>query len=312
MKKSLIFLMALLIPGLFYAQSSIVAQEYYKMDKIKTIHAELSYESIRVEQIYGDEVTVEISSNNSRKIPDFDVENGELYIHSVRRYALGDRCIVYLYIPQDMKCESIDFSLASGDIIIRDLSAENISLQSASGDIHCESINAENEFSARALSGDVIIKRIDAGKISTKATSGDIEIVTINADEVTAATASGDIDISQAGTEYLSCSSASGSIACVKTTCDFFDLRSASGNIALKLTKQPEAESSITTTSGDVRLILPKTSQFEINASSNSGIFEDDFRGRNVKPRGKYVSKYNGGGALINIQTRSGNINLDD
>jgi len=312
MKKTLITLLALFIPGMIFAQSSTVAKDYFKMDEIKTIRAELSYESIIIEKIYGDEVTIEISTNNNRKIPEYDVNDGELLIHNVRRYALGDRCNVYLYIPQDLICESVSLTTASGDISVKEINTNTFSANSASGDIRCEQIISDDSFFARALSGDIDLRKITSAKIETKASSGDLDMVTLTADEVIANTASGDIGISLAGTEYLSCHSSSGTIECRKITCDYFDLKAASGSIALKLLKQPEAESSIVTASGSIRLAVPRNAAFEVNVRSTSGIFEDDLNGVNVQPRRNYISKYNGGGALINLETRSGSINLDD
>ena len=154
--------------------------------------------------------------------------------------------------------KSLKSSTASGDIEIEDVDGE-IGVSVASGDITI--VNCSGEIEISTASGDIYIEN-SKGDIKLSTASGDIKAVNIDNDEIKFSTASGKIEISNARGSYdLSC--ASGKIK-------------ASGLII-------EGPSSFSTASGDVKVILAETSEYDLKLSAASGNLLLDYNGASLK-----------------------------
>lgn len=182
-----------------------------------------------------------------------------------------------------------------------------VELKSVSGDVHvapiagaakvkCVSGNVELGGAAGAdidlVSGDLILAKI-AGDVYIKAVSGNIEASGVNG-SVKVEAVSGDIkllDISEAQT---------------------VETKSVSGNITYTGAIKPGGRYEINTFSGDVRMIIPAGSSFELEANTFSGDIDSEFQiqvSGKISPREVHGTVGKGGSTLI-IKSFSGNVDL--
>lgn len=296
----------------FATADNIVSKEYYPTDNINELSIDLVYENIEIKGIHGDEFLVEIESNNSKRIPKVSVENSKLVIETQKRTSVfGNKCTVYLYIPNEFYSSNSNIKSTSGDVTIEDFETGSISMNTTSGDIEITSLDVQEDINIVSTSGDIDFLYGNAKVFSAKLTSGDIELKDFTAEEITCEITSGDIETEKLECDYFSFKTTSGDIDCYNTVCQYFDIRSTSGSVNIKLDNQLEADSSIITNSGAVKVTVPEEMEFQIKASSSSGKLEDNFNDNTYHPKHDFVSKYNGGGVEIQVETTSGNIELD-
>ena len=310
MKKELIAALSLLLAGTAFASS--FSRDYYSVDKVNAVKAELKYEDIVIGVSENDEIKLEISCNNYHKMPQVSVEDGVLLIKNVKKGTYAENCTVYVYLPENLDTEFVEIANLSGDITVEDIFAQEIILTASSGDIDCINVEASGDIKATAASGDITMKVVSADEISVTVASGDIDLKTVDCNELNIKAASGDVEAENIEAGNIECDTASGSQEFGKVDCNSFELHAISGSVYIKLNEVPSEESSIETVSGSVDLRIPRTSKFQLKVSSISGSFDDDFDGNEFKPRGGVLSKYNGGGTLITVETKSGSISLDD
>lgn len=310
MKKGLMAGLVLFLAGTVFA--SAFSRDYYTMDNLAGIKAELKYEGIVVEGTTEDDVKVEIRCNNHYKMPEISVDDDVLYIRNVKKGTYAENCTIYIYLPDFLVPDYIELSTLSGDIDIKNITVKEIMTSVTSGDIDLEDVEIKGDLVAKAASGDITLKEISADEVRITVASGDIDLKGVSAAQIEAKSASGDIEGEDIDADEIFCSSASGSQELEKVDCGSFELKSASGSITIKLLQEPENDSSINTASGNIDIRLPKKSKFQLEVSSVSGNFEDEFDRDSYRPRSTVISKYNGGGVKISAKTKSGNISLDD
>ena len=163
----------------FADSRNLVFNESFDYTNIDSIIISLSYENLKVSQIYGDEIVVEIGSNNIKKIPQVTLKQDELSSvlkieSTVKRATLGNSCTVYLYLPQDFIAKELDFSVMSGHLQADSLQAENsIFLSSISGRIDTAACSTEYLL-ASSVSGNITMQKISVGYFDIKNVSGKI------------------------------------------------------------------------------------------------------------------------------------------
>ena len=67
-----------LASALFADAKNIVYNESFAFEGLDSIDITLSYENLKISQIYGDEIVIEIGSNNIKKIPEVSLVQDEL------------------------------------------------------------------------------------------------------------------------------------------------------------------------------------------------------------------------------------------
>ena len=84
MKKAFLIITILLVSIVFtFADTkNIVYSKSFDLTSIENIDVSLTYENLQISRIYGEEIVVEIGSNNIKKIPDVFIEDGLLKIKS--------------------------------------------------------------------------------------------------------------------------------------------------------------------------------------------------------------------------------------
>lgn len=241
--------------------------------KINNFDFNLSFENLTIENIYGDEILVELYSNNKKKLPFLNNANGTLKINSTPTQLYpSDYCNIKIYIPHEAVYETIYISTEKGQISIQSLKADEITIKSNTGKITADSLNAD--FSVQVSS------------------------------------TSAQIDINSTKNESLSIKNGSGSIYISSLTSDYFDVTTESGFIELKTENPPKATSKIISKTGDIDFSIIDKSGFDFIASSTSGFLRDEIAGLRLNPRNEYRNSYFDGGAEIHVRTSTGNITI--
>jgi DUF4097 and DUF4098 domain-containing protein YvlB len=177
----------------------------------------------------------------------------------------------------------------SGDVVAVNVGGA-VNITTVSGDI--EVLTVDNGIKCKTISGDIDLGDI-TGNAEIETISGEIFIDNING-SVAANTVSGDIRL-----EALS-------------DADEIILETTSGEVYADSELRLGGLYEIDTISGDIEMIMPSGSNFELNAKSTSGHVETDFlltvTGKiNRKKLQGVVGK---GGSHLNISTFSGDIEI--
>lgn len=255
---------------LFAIEPNLIVSQTFS--DIHNLDFDLSFENLTIENIYGDEILVELYSNNKKKLPQLEEENGSLYLKSTENKLYpSDYCNIKIYVPYENIFETINIVNLKGQIIFQILNTEELTIKSLNGKIQGKEISATSLISLSNFEGQ--------------------------------------IDINTAKTETLSAKTTSGSIYISSLKADYFDSTTDSGITEISLASQPKASSRIYSKTGEVHLTFQnKTLGFDLIASSTSGIFRDEINNLRLTPRNEFKNSYFGGGPEIQIRTISGNI----
>ena len=168
-----------LASALFADSKNIVYNESFAFEGLDSIDITLSYENLKISQIYGDEIVIEIGSNNIKKIPEVSLVQDELssslkITTKTKRATLGNDCTVYLYIPQDFLAQEMHISLVSGNLLADILKAQNaLYIKNTSGRIDIAVVSTDF-LNAGCVSGNITLQKVSAGYLDIKNTSGNI------------------------------------------------------------------------------------------------------------------------------------------
>jgi DUF4097 and DUF4098 domain-containing protein YvlB len=182
----------------------------------------------------------------------------------------------------------------SGSISARDING-GLTLETVSGNVRIA--NAARTVAARSISGSIEIAdtKID-GALEAGTISGSVRLRNMSARNVDLNTVSGELELDN-------------------ITSDRVGGKSISGTILFRGDLQPNSRYELTSHSGSIRLAIPPSSGFEVEASSFSGSINTDIpitmngdqpgrRGRGLRGRA------GGGGAILDLTTFSGTINI--
>ena len=159
--------------ALFADAKNIVYNETFDFKQIESINISLIYENLQISQIYGDEIVVEIGSNNIKKIPEVTIEEDTLVIKTKeQKVRKGNKCNVYLYLPQDFDAKSISVANVDGNISADILQAQNsVFVANISGRNDIASCKTEL-FTVSNVSGNSTLQKITADYFDFSSVSG--------------------------------------------------------------------------------------------------------------------------------------------
>ncbi len=311
MKKLLIAVLSLFtFTSLFAANKNLVFKESY--NDIKNLNFQLRSENVTIREIYGDEISVEIYTNNKHLMPEINNSKNRLNIKSNNKsFRFGEYCNLEICIPQDYKFNNISIMLTSGDLTIEKMTAENISISGTSGSVHADSLSANYKLNLQRTSGSTKIKNASSDELEIISTSGSIQIDKVNTIESKFSVTSGSINFDKLDTESFDLTSTSGSIKISNISCDYFTLNSTSGSTTMEFETVPTATSRIRTTSGSVRLYFLSKEGFDLTFSTNSGSYNDSINNDRSSPHGSISNNFFGGGPEIIVSTTSGSLTID-
>jgi hypothetical protein len=198
-------------------------------------------------------------------------------------------------------------STVSGDVTVADIGGDTkatavsgeVKLGKIGGSVKAKSVSgsvivqgAKNGASCEVVSGSINVSNVD-GDISIKGVSGDIELTDIRG-SVTAGTTSGEIYMKNI------------------TDAEIVKAKILSGNIRFEGNIMKSGNYDFQSHSGNVNLLIPASSAFDLEAKTFSGTIDSDFE---LTISGKISKKSirgtaNGGGADIEVQTFSGDVKI--
>ena len=159
----------------FADSKNILFNQDFDAQNIDTINISLIYEDLKISQVYGDEITVEIGSNNLNKIPEIICQDGTFIIKSKeQKVTRGNKCTVYLYLPENLSVMSVSISNVSGNIQADLLKARNsVIVGNISGRTDIAFCSTEL-FNASSTSGNITLQKVTADYFTFGSTSGNI------------------------------------------------------------------------------------------------------------------------------------------
>lgn len=273
MKKFPTVFLTLLFPVFLFAveQNLIVSNAF---SAVTNIDFYLSYEDITLENIYGDEILLEIYSNDNHKIPQINQQEETISLTSAKISKLysSDYCHIKVYIPYELQLSNLRISTLSGKIDFQKISAEEISLKTKEGKIQGQNLLAISNISIQSEKGNIDINAVTSETVSGTSTNGSIYFSLLKA--------------------------------------DYFDFLSTKGLIEINLQTPPKASSYVKTKTGDIEISIQEKSGFDLIVFSTNGIFKDEINNSRFSPRNIYQNSYFGGGAELHISSFSGNVLL--
>ena len=282
--------------------SNLLSTTAFNASEINDIFINVTFEEIEFSEIYGSEIVIDIYGNNNILLPEIinDKEKRSLNISSSeksKKPTAGDICKIAVYIPAESFFNNFSIEFTNKQII-------NI------GNIAANNINIFDK-TPPANSSNIFIQNV---KGNLKAVSS-----------------TGNINIKNYQGEYFSAVTKTGNISCSNITADYFDLKSNTGHISIALDNFPSGSSLISSKTGNVQFFIPTNSYikagqedqadsddngtntgFNLNIHSTNGTFFNKLENKRFSPRQGYEESFNGGGAVISIETVTGNIEVDE
>jgi hypothetical protein len=196
---------------------------------------------------------------------------------------------------------------ASGDIDVEGL-AGAVELGTVSGDVRADEL--AGGLTVATTSGEVRLQDV-AGVLQVTTISGDVTLEGGKVDGATVKTTSGEIDLDGA-VGPLDLGTVSGDISVRDAHEAKLTLATTSGDIDYEGDLARDGANQLSTISGDVKLRLPDTSGFRLDASTVSGEMHSDFDlSGGQAGLGTLDGQAGDGGASVNVNTTSGEISLE-
>ncbi|MDY6878048.1 MAG: DUF4097 family beta strand repeat-containing protein [Chloroflexota bacterium] len=225
---------------------------------------------------------------------------------------------------------TVELETNSGDVWAEGLDGL-VSAQSSSGDITLTSLNNAGDLEVKTVSGDLMLRDVIADSLTARSssgrvqvegvaldggldlenTSGDVTAVIVRATSCRLASVSGDLTL-DGGSGPLNLRTYAGAIEVRNGTEAELMLGTTSGEIRFSGSLDTQEGHRVESTSGDVRLVLPADTAFDLDIKTDSGDIQTDFAVTMTDFDRKHVTgEVNGGGPLLQINTSSGDIALE-
>ncbi len=316
MKKISTFSVFVFLAASVFARPNLINKKNYNHSEVNNLVFRLTSEELEIKETVDSYINIEVYCNNKSFAPEVKLEGQTLSINSRNRNSIslfgGTSCSVVMYIPLGMSFNNIDIKKTSGQTQIDPaLTAHTIYLQSLSGSIDINGGLFADTITIKSTSGEIEAQNLDADDLIIESTSGEIELEKYTGGTGSIRTTSGDIEVSDFAVEYAKFKTTSGDISVKNLDCDYFDFESTSGSQTTTLRNPPLAKSKMEATSGSIDITIPEGSSFEVDVHSNSGTFKDGFSNNKFVPRSTFHERINDGGAVIELITSSGDIDLD-
>jgi DUF4097 and DUF4098 domain-containing protein YvlB len=212
---------------------------------------------------------------------------------------------------------------ASADFTISVPRYAQVSVKSVSGDLKLSTIDGGAR--AESVSGDVIVSSA-AQLESAKSVSGDVRVENAgNAADLTVKSVSGDLNLRAIKARSIDANSVSGDVRLNDVTCDRIEANSISGDMTFDGPLAKGGNYALRSHSGDITVYADGKAGFELNARTFSGDVTSalelamkfggesergDRRGPGRKPGQSVRGTYGDGGALLEINSFSGDVKI--
>lgn len=187
----------------------------------------------------------------------------------------------------------------------------SVEVETVSADIDIQQV-AGRKLEASSVSGSILATASSPGEASFENVSGNTT-ARITTDKVSAESVSGNVSLQGGLTGEVSIESVSGNVKLTAQSLDRLDASTVSGDLALQAALKPSGSIKAETLSGQLDLILPKSTGAKLHAESFSG----DIRSPSGKVEeeehgpGKWLdTTYGNGQGQIHLESFSGNVQV--
>ncbi|GAA0379125.1 DUF4097 family beta strand repeat-containing protein [Bacillus horti] len=200
---------------------------------------------------------------------------------------------VTIALAEGTTLQSLYTETGSNRITIRNADVQKAEVRTSSGSIHVNGLKAQDNIRLHASSGAIRAEQLTGSEIELRTSSGSIHLDSVEGNSISVESSSGAIKATevQGDTAFRS---SSGSIN-LEHSGGTLQTSSSSGSV--RVTQSDVSETSVSTTSGSVRLTVPRSFNGYYEARSNSGTMR--------VPESKRQSEQ-----YINVQTSSGSIRI--
>lgn len=257
---------------LIFGKAKLRDSYSYPVASINDVSVNVSSMTVRFERISGDNVIVEIYSNQEENVSVYEADS-----------------VLNVLVPKNKNVVSINAGERS--VVIKvpyTCELNTVSVDGSSGSIWMDGIKAAKFY------------------VDVKSSSIHMDNV-VGTESITAVSMSGSVKMSDVVTSRLDLSSSSGSVK-YEGECDSFILKSRSGSVKAELTKPFSGDSEISSSSGSIWLSVPSDSSFNVTYKVSSGSYHNRITGCDGKKGSETVGN---GGPLLNVSASSGSIHID-
>ncbi len=188
-----------------------------------------------------------------------------------------------------------------------------VTVKSVSGDVEVEDV--KGELRAESVSGNVTARKVEQ-LVEAKSVSGSVEVQSAKGSrDLEVSSVSGDVEVAGLEAVRASLSTVSGDVEITDAVCERANLSTVSGDVRYSGKLAPSGRYEFKSHSGDVRIVIPGDTGFEIEAESFSGEIESDFplTVHSIKgERRKLSGVYGDGSAIIEATTFSGDVTIQE
>lgn len=313
-------------------EKSVNEEKTEKLDGVETIKIKTTSENINVINTDADEVTAKFSGNyisfisaSERKLK-VTKNNGSMeisidYGEDKNISTFSSTLKLDVYVPRRFNGSMI-INTTSADTRVEEYTLKDFNYNATSGSLTAPELTSD-KAKTKTTSGDV---QIDGSfsSFTFGATSGHLTSEKLKAENAELETTSGDVQVNGSFSSFAF-SSTSGQLRSEGLKAENMELETTSGNVELsgdlgnvsasatsgKIRLAYDSfdyEVSVSTTSGDVSLMLPETAAFAYSFKTSSGDADCAFPNAGKTDHG--AAKKAGEG-LIKVSTISGSLNID-
>jgi DUF4097 and DUF4098 domain-containing protein YvlB len=186
----------------------------------------------------------------------------------------------------------LDLQTKFGLVTLQDVTAERLTAHSDNGGVRAERVELEGALDLESNFGDVTAEDVQALSYRLKSNNGNL----------TLHGCSGPLDLQ---TNF-------GEIEVKDATEANLTLKTKNGKVYFSGSLASEGIHSLESEFGGIQLVLPSDSAFDLDAETKFGSIRTDFSVTMQEFEEKHIiGQVNGGGAILQIYTRNGNINLE-
>lgn len=240
-------------------------------------------------------ITIKISQGNEVRVVSYKSEDAEMDVRqsgdAIRIETRKGELDYEIALPPN---SNVDVRSVSGDLSITGPVA-NVDAMTTSGALHIEEV--KGRLMAKTVSGNLTLRRCEGDLVTVNSVSGDLVLDGVRG-RVDGKSVSGNIRFSNAHGTKL-------------------NLLTTSGDVVYEGQLVKNGSYTLSSHSGNIRVLLPGDSSFEVTAHSFSGEIESEFplklsNGGITKRSGKAPlhATYGGGDAALELKTFSGDIRI--
>ena len=165
---------------LFAENINLLYSQAFAIADLSALDISLDYEELHISQIYGDEISIEIESNNINRVPRVEVQERVLTIKAPKarqttkalRMEKGNVCRVFVYIPQDFMPDTINISMTAANFMAEVLRSKvSITVSSTTGRIDILSCQTES-LTLHNTKGNSTLQKIKVDYFDLRSSSG--------------------------------------------------------------------------------------------------------------------------------------------